>query len=116
MSTAKPYFENYSLAEVAGMIADGILEERMLSKESIKSKILSYARAFLAIKSDPNKKPNSRQTDKRVLAFNKADYERRFWLGLVRKMVLDHEMPGHYEQLNKELRENGLDPRDNNFT
>lgn len=106
---SKNYAQNYSLAEVADLIADSILQERMLSREAIIRKILVFAKSFAGIKSDPNSAPTPYKKHLWLRTAEKKEIERKYWLGVAQKLCLDHELQQHYARLNNELAAQGFD-------
>lgn len=101
--------ENYSLAEVAGLIADSVLQEKMLSKDKIITKVLVYAKAFGGIKQDPSKRPNPAGLTRTQRMKLRAEAQAEFWHNVVKKMCTDFEMLKLYSSRDKMLIEKGFE-------
>lgn len=92
------YTETMTLKEVAELIADSILEDRILTRESIVCKIVAYSNSFMGIKNKP-KEMNRRI--KRIIS--RKEKERRFWFNKVKSMCSEAEFKDYCIELYNEL-------------
>lgn len=97
-----------SLETIAERIADGILEEKYINKETIISKVKLVLRVWHKVTNRPiNYDKIKTDAGKLQFTIEKKDLERDFWLVLAREKIGAENMQKHYDKLKEHLGELG---------
>lgn len=98
------YGEHFSVEELAAMMADIVLKEPMLKRETLIPKFEALIRTMVKLKNTPDyrKSPGASKNAARLLTIEKLNTENTYWHNIV-KSLQPERMPEYYKELDKKL-------------
>lgn len=100
--------EELKLKDIADRITDAVLNEPHINKASLDSLILPILNIWLK-KANSYKKTGITTVDKLNETIAKKHIEYRFWHRKLKEIVGSENMNPYYDEVHKELRENGYE-------